>query len=123
MGSLQAAHLARAGHELIVWNRTRAKADAWAAEHGARVAGSPAEAAEGAEVLFTMLVDGPQVAATLAGVRGEDLLCVDMSTIGAVATREIGEGLAARGIAFMDAPVTGSAPKAADGTLTIMAGG
>ena len=128
MGSLQAAHLARAGHELTVWNRTRAKADAWAAEHagfagGAAVADSPAEAAERAEVLFTMLVDGPQVAAVLDGVGREGLLCVDMSTTGAQAAREIGAQLAQRGVAFMDAPVTGSAPKAADGTLTIMAGG
>jgi|SRR5437660_1962533 len=123
MGSLQAAHLARAGHELTVWNRTRAKADAWAAEHGATVAESPREAAERADVLFTMLVDGPQVAAVLDGVGRDGLLCVDMSTIGALAAREIGDRLAERGVAFMDAPVTGSAPRAADGTLTIMAGG
>jgi 3-hydroxyisobutyrate dehydrogenase-like beta-hydroxyacid dehydrogenase len=123
MGSLQAAHLAKAGHELTVWNRTRSKADDWAAEHGATVAATPAAAAEGAEVLFTMLVDGPQVAATLDGVGGEGLLAVDMSTIGASAAREIGARAAERGVRFMDAPVTGSAPKAADGTLTIMAGG
>jgi len=123
MGSLQAVHLARAGHELTVWNRTRSKADAWAAEHGATVAGSPAEAAAGAEVLFTMLVDGAQVAATLDEVDQAGLLCVDMSTIGAQAARDIGASLEGRGMTFMDAPVTGSAPKAADGTLTIMAGG
>jgi 3-hydroxyisobutyrate dehydrogenase-like beta-hydroxyacid dehydrogenase len=70
-----------------------------------------------------MLVDGPQVATTLAEVDREGLLVVDMSTIGASASREIGASLAGRGIRFMDAPVTGSAPKAADGTLTIMAGG
>ena len=123
MGSLQAAHLARAGHELTVWNRTRSKADAWAQEHGATVADSPAEAAAQAEVLFTMLVDGDQVAETLREVRGDDLLVVDMSTIGAPAARAIAADLATRGPHFMDAPVTGSAPKAADGTLTIMAGG
>src|SRR3954470_13956504 len=82
MGSLQAAHLAKAGHELTVWNRTRSKADAWAAEHGATIAASPAEAAAQAEVLFTMLVDGGQVAATLADVDRAGLLVVDMSTIG-----------------------------------------
>jgi 3-hydroxyisobutyrate dehydrogenase-like beta-hydroxyacid dehydrogenase len=70
-----------------------------------------------------MLVDGPQVAAALAEVDRAGLLVVDMSTIGAAAAREIGAGLAERGVHFMDAPVTGSAPKAADGTLTIMAGG
>src|SRR5215210_3087185 len=123
MGSLQAAHLAAAGHELTVWNRTRAKADAWAAEHGATVAETPAQAAEAADVLFTMLVDGPQVAKVLQDVAGDGLLCVDMSTIGAQQARAIGAALSARGVRFMDAPVTGSAPKAADGTLTIMAGG
>src|SRR3954463_5019442 len=123
MGSLQAAHLARAGHELTVWNRTRSKAEAWAEEHGATVAGSPAEAAAEAEVLFTMLVDGDQVAATLAGVDRDGLLAVDMSTVGAPAARAIGEDLAQRGVRFMDAPVTGAGPRAADGTLTIMAGG
>src|SRR4051812_17721113 len=102
MGSLQAAHLARAGHELTVWNRTRQKADAWAREHGAAVADTPAEAAAQAEVLFTMLVDGPQVAATLDGIEAADgLLCVDMSTIGAQAARETGARLAERGIAFV----------------------
>jgi 3-hydroxyisobutyrate dehydrogenase-like beta-hydroxyacid dehydrogenase len=123
MGSLQAVHLARAGHELTVWNRTAAKAEEWAREHGATVAASPEAAAADADVLFTMLVDGPQVAATLAPVERAGLLCVDMSTIGAEAARDIGASLAERGMAFMDAPVTGSAPKAADGTLTIMAGG
>src|SRR4051794_16948949 len=123
MGSLQAVHLARAGHELTVWNRTRSRAEEWAAEHGARVAGTPAEAADGADVLFTMLVDGPQVASTLDQIDSDGLLCVDMSTIGAQAARDIGASLDGRGMAFVDAPVTGSAPKAADGTLTIMAGG
>src|SRR3954471_19189440 len=123
MGSLQAVHLARAGHELTVWNRTAAKAEEWAREHGATVAASPEAAAADADVLFTMLVDGPQVAATLAPIERAGLLCVDMSTIGAQAARDIGARLAERGMAFMDAPVTGSAPKAPDGTLTIMAGG
>ena len=72
MGSLQAANLARAGHELTVWNRTREKAEAWAREHGGVVAGSPAEAAARAEIVFTMLVDGPQVAAVLEGIEPAD---------------------------------------------------
>jgi 3-hydroxyisobutyrate dehydrogenase-like beta-hydroxyacid dehydrogenase len=70
-----------------------------------------------------MLVDGRQVAATLDQIDRDGLLCVDMSTIGAQAARDIGASLDGRGMAFMDAPVTGSAPKAEDGTLTIMAGG
>ena len=123
MGSRQAAHLVRGGHEVTVWNRTRATADAWAAEHRATVADTPAEAAGRADVVFTMLVDGPQVAEVLGDAGRDGLLCVDMSTIGAPAARAIAADLEARGARVMDAPVTGSSPKAADGTLTIMAGG
>jgi 3-hydroxyisobutyrate dehydrogenase-like beta-hydroxyacid dehydrogenase len=129
MGSRMAANLVRAGHELVVFNRTLATADAWAAEHGAAVAATPAEAAAGAEVVITMVVDGPQVEAVLLGEDGvvhgasAGLLCVDSSTIAPTHTRRIGASLAERGLRFMDAPVTGSSPKAEDGTLTIMAGG
>src|SRR4051812_16559122 len=126
MGSRQAANLVRAGHELTVWNRTRETADAWAAEHRATVAATPAEAVQGAEVAITMLVDGPQVRAVLDEATAQappNLLCVDMTTTGAPEARSIGAALAERGVRFMDAPVTGSSPKAEDGTLTIMAGG
>ena len=72
MGSRQAANLARAGHELIVWNRTQETAQAWAQEHGATVAATPAEVAEQAEIVFSMVVDGPQVqeVARARGARG-----------------------------------------------------
>jgi 3-hydroxyisobutyrate dehydrogenase-like beta-hydroxyacid dehydrogenase len=129
MGSRMAVHLARAGHELTVWNRTGEKAEQWAQVHGGKVAATPADAAAEAEVAITMVVDGPQVEAVLLGPgggaegAGSGLLCVDMSTIAPSDTRRIGAALAERGIAFMDAPVTGSSPKAEDGTLTIMAGG
>jgi 3-hydroxyisobutyrate dehydrogenase-like beta-hydroxyacid dehydrogenase len=129
MGSRMAANLARAGHELRVWNRTRETADAWAAEHGGTVAGSPREAAEGAAAVITMVVDGPQVEQVLLGEDGAahgaaaGTLFVDMSTIAPQDTRRIGAALAERELAFVDAPVTGSSPKAEDGTLTIMAGG
>jgi 3-hydroxyisobutyrate dehydrogenase len=129
MGSRMAANLARAGHELTVWNRTREKAEQWAEVHGGNVAATPAEAAANAEVVITMVVDGGQVEAVVLGPEGvaegaeTGLLCVDMSTIAPSDTRRIGAALAERGIAFMDAPVTGSSPKAEDGTLTIMAGG
>ena len=130
MGSRQAANLRKAGFELTVWNRTREKAEAFAAEHGAHVAASPREVAERSDVVISMVVDGPMVEDVLLGddhgaVHGarERALFVDMSTIAPADTRRIGARLAERGVAFMDAPVTGSAPKAADGTLTIMAGG
>ncbi len=65
MGSRQAVHLVRAGHELTVYNRTRATAEAWAAEHGATVAATPREAAAGADIVISMVVDSDQVEALL----------------------------------------------------------
>jgi 3-hydroxyisobutyrate dehydrogenase-like beta-hydroxyacid dehydrogenase len=129
MGSRMAANLRRAGHDLTVYNRTRATAEAWAAEHGAAVAATPAEAGAAADVVITMVVDGDQVSEVLLGPRGvaegaaPGTLCVDMSTIAPSQTRAIGSALAERGLSLLDAPVTGSAPRAEDGTLTIMAGG
>jgi len=129
MGSRQAANLRRAGFELTVHNRTRERADAWAAEHGGHVAATPRELAERSDVVITMVVDGGQVEALLAGDDGalagarSGALFVDMSTIAPADARRLGAMLAERGHGFVDAPVTGSAPKAEDGTLTIMVGG
>jgi 3-hydroxyisobutyrate dehydrogenase-like beta-hydroxyacid dehydrogenase len=129
MGSRQAASLRRAGFELTVYNRTRERAEEWAAEHGGDVADTPSAAAEAASVVVTMVVDGAQVEEMLLGDEGavhgarENTLFVDMSTIGPADARRIGAALEERGHRFVDAPVTGSAPKAEDGTLTIMAGG
>jgi 3-hydroxyisobutyrate dehydrogenase-like beta-hydroxyacid dehydrogenase len=129
MGSRQAASLRRAGFELTVFNRTRERADAWAAEHGGAVADSPRAVAERSPVVITMVVDGAQVEEMLLGDEGAvhgakaGTLFIDMSTIGPSDARRIGAALEAQGHRFIDAPVTGSAPKAQDGTLTIMAGG
>jgi 3-hydroxyisobutyrate dehydrogenase-like beta-hydroxyacid dehydrogenase len=129
MGSRMAANLARAGYTLTVWNRSAEKAETFAAEHGAAVASTPADAAALADVVITMVVDAAQVEAVLLGEHGaaagagEGTLCVDCSTIGPSATREIGARLGEHGLRMLDAPVTGSAPRAEDGTLTIMAGG
>jgi 3-hydroxyisobutyrate dehydrogenase-like beta-hydroxyacid dehydrogenase len=131
MGSRMAANLRRAGFDLTVYNRTRETAEAWAAEHGADVADDPAEVAAASDIVITMVVDGDQVEAVLLGdeprgaVHGasDGLLMVDMSTIGPDAARRIAGRLAEHGVRFVDAPVTGSSPKAEDGTLTIMAGG
>ena len=127
MGSRMAANLARAGFDLTVWNRTASTADEWAARHGAAVASSPQALASNSDVVISMVVDGDQVESVLLGDegagQGPGLLCIDMSTIGPAAARRVGAGLQERGVSFMDAPVTGSSPKAEDGTLTIMAGG
>jgi 3-hydroxyisobutyrate dehydrogenase-like beta-hydroxyacid dehydrogenase len=129
MGSRMAANLRRAGYELTVYNRTRERADAWAAEHGGSVVATPAEVGAASDVVVTMVVDGAQVQEVLLGEQGvahgaaAGTLCVDMSTIAPGDSRRVAAALAERGIAFVDAPVTGSSPKAEDGTLTIMAGG
>src|SRR5919106_4963513 len=100
-----------------------------AEEHGARAAATPREAAEGAAVVVTMVPDAPEVEEVLLGEQGavhglaEGALAIDMSTIAPTAARAIGERLADDGVAFLEAPVSGSRPKAEDGTLTIMVGG
>ncbi len=130
MGSRMAAKLARDEFELTVWNRTTARAEAFCAEHrGVALGTTPAEAAAGAEIVVAMVVDGPQVEQVLLGGNGaatsarEGTLFIDCSTIGPVAARSIGAALAERGFELIDAPVTGSSPRAEDGTLTIMVGG
>ncbi len=129
MGSRMAANVRRAGHPLTVWTHTPGKAAKWAAEHGARAVGSPAEVARASDIVVSMVVDGEQVGTVLLGENGavqgahEGLLCVDMSTIAPTDTRRIGTALHERGVRMLDAPVTGSAPRAQEGTLTIMVGG
>ena len=130
MGSRMAANLAAAGFELTVWNRTRETADAFAAEHAVRVAGTPREAAQSSEIVITMVVDGEQVESLL--LQGAECaalgaspgtLFVDCSTIGPTHALRIAAALAQRGMTMLDAPVTGSSPRAQDGTLTFMVGG
>jgi 3-hydroxyisobutyrate dehydrogenase len=128
MGSRMAANLARAGHELTVWNRTAVTADEFAVAHSVTAAPTPAQAAAGSELVFTMVVDGPQVRDVLLGEEGAahgaapGTIFVDSSTIGPAWTLELGESLEQKGFTLLDAPVTGSSPKAQDGTLTFMVG-
>ena len=129
MGSRMAARVRRAGFPLTVWTHTPGKAARWAAEHDAVAVDSPAEVARASDVVVSMVVDGEQVASVLLGDGGvadaalPGVLCVDMSTIAPADTRRIGAALAERGVRLLDAPVTGSSPRAEAGTLTIMAGG
>jgi 3-hydroxyisobutyrate dehydrogenase len=129
MGEPMAANLVKAGFEVIVWNRTESKARAFGGNYGGHPQPSPAAAAEKADVTITMVPDSAEVEEVLFGDRGaaegmrRGSLAIDMSTIDPEVSVRIGERLAAEGIGFLDAPVTGSRPKAEDGTLTIMAGG
>jgi 3-hydroxyisobutyrate dehydrogenase-like beta-hydroxyacid dehydrogenase len=132
MGSRMAANLQKKGFDVVAWTRTPGKAEAWAAENaGAKTAATPREAAQDADIVISMVVDGAQVDALLldpedgAAAAMADALFMDMSTLAPADARRIGEALAERGngYGFVDAPVTGSSPRAEDGTLTIMAGG
>jgi 3-hydroxyisobutyrate dehydrogenase len=129
MGSRMAANLVRAGFETTVWNRTRATADDWVAEHGGTAVDTPAEVARASDVIVSIVADGPVVELVMLGEGGviegahDGLLVIDSSTIAPGEARGVAEGLAPHGVAFIDAPVSGSAPKAEDGTLTIMASG
>jgi 3-hydroxyisobutyrate dehydrogenase-like beta-hydroxyacid dehydrogenase len=129
MGGPMAANLAAGGFAVRAFNRTRHKAEALATEHeNVTVADSPADAGRTGTVI-SMVTDTPEVEHVLLGEGGaaeglpEGGLAIDMSTIAPTASREIAERLSERDIAFVDAPVTGSRPKAEAGTLTIMAGG
>ncbi len=129
MGSRMAANVRRAGFPLSVWTHTPGKAQRWAAEHDATACATPAEVAAGSEIVVSMVVDGAQVESVLLGEQGAaeaaapGTLCVDSSTIAPTETLRIGAALGERGVRMVDAPVTGSAPRAEAGTLTIMVGG
>ena len=129
MGAPMAQNLLAAGFELSVWTHTEGKAERFASEHGATAAATPREAADGAAAAITMVVDSPEVESVLFGDQGaadaleDGALVVDMSTIAPSAARALGERLTERGLLFLEAPVSGSRPKAEDGTLTIMAAG
>jgi len=127
MGAPMAANLARRGFAVRAWNRTASRAAALAKD-GAAIAGSPAEAVNGAGIVITMLADGPatEQAATgpdgfLAGAPG--LIWVQMATIGMSWTARLADTAARHGVTFVDAPVSGSQGPAQAGQLTILASG
>jgi 2-hydroxy-3-oxopropionate reductase len=128
MGASIASNLLEAGHELVVHNRTRNKAEQLVAR-GASVADSPREVAENSDIIITMLPGPPEVEEVVAGeagllegtVRGS--LIVDMSTSSPVLARELAYAARERGVGMLDAPVSGGDVGARDGTLSIMVGG
>jgi 3-hydroxyisobutyrate dehydrogenase-like beta-hydroxyacid dehydrogenase len=125
MGAPMARRLIRAGHRLRVFNRSLHKAAALAAD-GAEMGLDPAEAAYGAETIFLMLPDTPDVENAIAAMEPAleaGQIIIDMSTIAPAAARALAASMAARGIDFIDAPVSGGESGAIEGTLTIMVGG
>jgi 3-hydroxyisobutyrate dehydrogenase len=128
MGAAMARRLLDHGFELAVWNRNPARAAELVAR-GARLAASPADAARGADAVVAMLADDPASRAVWLGEQGalaamqQGALAIDSSTLTAEWMRELGASARARGIGFLDAPVTGSKPQAEAGTLNFLVGG
>ena len=124
MGAPMARNLAAAGHEVSAWNRSREKAEPLA-EHGITVAGSVAEAVAGAEVVVTMLADAPAVEAVAEEALGalDGAVLAQMSTIGLAATDRLAQRAADAGVAFVDAPVSGTRQPAEEGKLVVLASG
>ncbi|MCX5395955.1 NAD(P)-dependent oxidoreductase [Streptomyces sp. NBC_00102] len=125
MGAAMARNLARAGHSVRAWNRTRAKAEPLA-EEGARIADTPAEAVEGADVVLTMLHDGPAVAEVMrqaAPALRPGTAWVQSTTVGVDAVEALAALAAEYGLVFFDAPVLGTRQPAEAGRLTVLAAG
>jgi 3-hydroxyisobutyrate dehydrogenase len=129
MGAPIARHLATAGHDVTVYNRTRQKAEAWVEQHGGRWAPTPAAAAEGADAVFSCVgADGDLEAVTLRGdgcfrAMRKGALYVDHTTASAKIARQLAVEGRDRGLLVVDAPVSGGQSGAEAGTLAIMCGG
>jgi 3-hydroxyisobutyrate dehydrogenase-like beta-hydroxyacid dehydrogenase len=129
MGYPMAGHLARAGLEVTVYNRTQARADAWRDEYGGRVAATPAEAAAGAQIVFACSGADPDLEAIALGEAGAfdameaGAIFVDHTTASASLARRLAGEAAERVLGWLDAPVSGGQAGAENGVLTIMIGG
>ncbi len=129
MGYPMAGHKAKAGHEVTVYNRTAAKAEKWVAEYGGAMATTPREAATGAEIVCACVGNDNDLRSVVYGDDGilagmaAGAIFIDHTTASAEVAREIGEACAAKGIKFLDGPVSGGQAGAENGKLTVMAGG
>ena len=126
MGFHMAGHLARAGHQVSVWNRTGAKSAAWKKTHKGEVAKDPATAAFGAEFVFLCLGDDPDVRSVFDALEpslGAGMIVVDHTTASAGLAWELYERCKVKGAHFVDAPISGGEAGAVNGKLTIMCGG
>ena len=129
MGFPMAGHLASAGLDVTVYNRTSAKAEAWVAANGGQMAQTPAEAAKGAELVFTCVGNDADLSAVVNGADGalagmeKDVILIDHTTTSADIARNLSAQLAAQSCHMLDAPVSGGQAGAENGALTIMVGG
>ncbi len=129
MGYPMAGHLAAAGHEVRVFNRTSAKSEQWAGEHAGTACATPAEAARGADFVALCVGADADVRAVSYGDDGvlasmaEGSVLVDHTTASAELARELGQACEAKGIGFVDAPISGGQAGAENGALSVMCGG
>ena len=129
MGYPMAGHLARAGHQVTVYNRTAAKAAAWVAEYGGSSAATPAQAAQGADIVFACVGNDEDLRSVTVGEQGAfagmkaGAIFVDHTTASASGARELYAAAQTLGLHFVDAPVSGGQAGAVNGVLTVMCGG
>ena len=129
MGYPMAGHLAKAGHEVTVYNRTTAKAESWVAEHGGHFGKTPREAAMGADIVIACVGNDDDLRSVCLGddgafaAMGDGTIFVDHTTVSAKVTRELYTAAAERGIGFVDGPVSGGQAGAENGVLSVMCGG
>src|SRR5262245_29199314 len=129
MGHPMAGHLARAGHEVCVFNRTAAKAQAWAKEYNGRSAATPREAVAGADFVFCCVGNDDDLRSVVLGEQGafagmkKGATFVDHTTASAAIARDLSDAARAKGLSFIDAPVSGGQAGAVNGMLTVMCGG
>ncbi len=129
MGYSMAGYLARAGHEVTVYNRTAAKAEKWVAEHGGASAATPREAASGADFVMACVGNDDDLRSVCTGADGafagmaKGSTFVDHTTVSAMVTAELFQQAREAGIAFVDAPVSGGQAGAENGQLVVMCGG
>jgi 3-hydroxyisobutyrate dehydrogenase len=129
MGHPMAGHLARAGHHVTVFNRTFKKAEQWVEEYGGKAARTPREAAAGAQIVFSCVGNDDDLRTIVLGADGafagmdQGAVFVDNTTASAAVARELSAAGKARGVHFIDAPVSGGQAGAVNGMLTVMCGG
>lgn len=130
MGYPMAGHLrAKGGHDVTVYNRTAAKADAWVKQHGGNAAATPAEAARNAEFVFTCVGNDDDLRSVTVGENGvfagmaQGAILIDNTTASAEVARELYDAARTKGCGFIDAPVSGGQAGAENGVLTVMCGG
>lgn len=129
MGYPMAGHLASGGHEVVVYNRTDAKAEKWVSQHRGALAATPAEAASGAEFVFACVGDDADIRSITTGENGafatmaSDAVFIDNTTASADVARELYSAARTHGMHFIDAPVSGGQAGAENGKLTVMCGG